>query len=165
MLNSGQMVAFCFLHSLGIGCGVILSLFGQDVFLWLVDILGARESSFRNIKTIAECLADELMNAAKVSVVHHPVELPWKLLCCFGCMCRGLPIRMPSRRKMNWSEWPSPTARNTGIQFSVNMMWNFSLLTFWYKTNEWWVESLNASAYYVRTRISVTYIDEAWEKV
>ena len=27
---------------------------------------GAREASFRNIKTIAECLADELMNAAKV---------------------------------------------------------------------------------------------------
>lgn len=28
---------------------------------------GARESSFRNLKTIAECLADELINAAKVS--------------------------------------------------------------------------------------------------
>ena len=28
---------------------------------------GARESSFRNIKTIAECLADEIMNAAKGS--------------------------------------------------------------------------------------------------
>lgn len=28
---------------------------------------GARESSFRNIKTIAECLADELINAAKGS--------------------------------------------------------------------------------------------------
>lgn len=27
---------------------------------------GAREASFRNIKTIAECLADEIMNAAKV---------------------------------------------------------------------------------------------------
>lgn len=27
---------------------------------------GARESAFRNIKTIAECLADELINAAKV---------------------------------------------------------------------------------------------------
>ena len=29
--------------------------------------LGAREAAFRNIKTIAECLADELMNAAKES--------------------------------------------------------------------------------------------------
>ena len=28
---------------------------------------GAREASFRNIKTIAECLADEIMNAAKGS--------------------------------------------------------------------------------------------------
>ena len=30
--------------------------------------LGAREAAFRNIKSIAECLADELINAAKVSV-------------------------------------------------------------------------------------------------
>ena len=28
--------------------------------------MGSRESAFRNIKTIAECLADEIMNAAKV---------------------------------------------------------------------------------------------------
>ena len=28
---------------------------------------GSREASFRNIKTIAECLADELINAAKGS--------------------------------------------------------------------------------------------------
>lgn len=28
---------------------------------------GAREAAFRNIKTIAECLADELINAAKGS--------------------------------------------------------------------------------------------------
>jgi small subunit ribosomal protein S5e len=30
---------------------------------------GAREASFRNIKTIAECLADELINAAKVKYI------------------------------------------------------------------------------------------------
>lgn len=30
---------------------------------------GAREASFRNIKTISECLADELINAAKVTVL------------------------------------------------------------------------------------------------
>jgi len=34
--------------------------------IWLLTT-GARESSFRNIKTIAECLADELINAAKES--------------------------------------------------------------------------------------------------
>lgn len=34
--------------------------------LWLL-CTGAREAAFRNIKTIAECLADELINAAKES--------------------------------------------------------------------------------------------------
>jgi len=34
--------------------------------IWLL-CTGAREASFRNIKTIAECLADELINAAKES--------------------------------------------------------------------------------------------------
>lgn len=29
--------------------------------------LGAREAAFKSVKTIAECLADELINAAKVS--------------------------------------------------------------------------------------------------
>ena len=33
--------------------------------VWLL-CTGARESAFRNIKSIAECLADELINAAKV---------------------------------------------------------------------------------------------------
>jgi len=32
---------------------------------WLITT-GAREAAFRNVKTIAECLADELINAAKV---------------------------------------------------------------------------------------------------
>ena len=30
------------------------------------SMTGAREAAFRNIKSIAECLADELINAAKV---------------------------------------------------------------------------------------------------
>jgi hypothetical protein len=33
--------------------------------IWLLTT-GAREAAFRNVKTIAECLADELINAAKV---------------------------------------------------------------------------------------------------
>lgn len=33
--------------------------------IWLL-CTGARESAFRNVKTIAECLADELINASKV---------------------------------------------------------------------------------------------------
>jgi small subunit ribosomal protein S5e len=34
--------------------------------IWLLTT-GAREAAFRNVKTIAECLADELVNAAKGS--------------------------------------------------------------------------------------------------
>lgn len=37
-----------------------------NLAIWLL-CTGAREAAFRNIKTIAECLADELINAAKVS--------------------------------------------------------------------------------------------------
>ena len=33
-----------------------------------ISCTGAREAAFRNIKSIAECLADELINAAKVGV-------------------------------------------------------------------------------------------------
>ena len=37
---------------------------------------GARESAFRNIKTIAECLADELINAAKGSSNRYDLNYP-----------------------------------------------------------------------------------------
>ena len=36
--------------------------------IWLL-CTGARDASFRNIKTFAECLADELINAAKVRML------------------------------------------------------------------------------------------------
>ena len=35
---------------------------------------GAREAAFRNIKTIAECLADELINAAKGSSNSYAIK-------------------------------------------------------------------------------------------
>ena len=35
---------------------------------------GAREASFRNIMTIAECLADEIMNAAKGSSNSYAIK-------------------------------------------------------------------------------------------
>merc|ERR1712167_72159 len=35
---------------------------------------GARESSFRNIKTISECLADELINAARGSSNSYAIK-------------------------------------------------------------------------------------------
>ena len=42
--------------------------------IWLL-CTGAREAAFRNIKSIAECLSDELINAAKVrqDMCHHVV--------------------------------------------------------------------------------------------
>ncbi len=41
--------------------------------IWLL-CTGAREASFRNIKTIAECLADELINAAKGSSNSYAIK-------------------------------------------------------------------------------------------
>ena len=35
---------------------------------------GAREAAFRNIKTIAECLADEIINAAKGSYNSYAIK-------------------------------------------------------------------------------------------
>ncbi|PKK16998.1 ribosomal protein S5 [Columba livia] len=40
---------------------------------WLL-CTGAREAAFRNIKTIAECLADELINAAKGSSNSYAIK-------------------------------------------------------------------------------------------
>ena len=47
---------------------------------------GARESAFRNIKTIAECLADELINAAKGSS-NRCACLVFKSTSSLGCLC------------------------------------------------------------------------------
>ncbi|OUM65408.1 hypothetical protein PIROE2DRAFT_67215 [Piromyces sp. E2] len=41
--------------------------------IWLLTT-GAREASFRNIKTIAECLAEELINAAKGSSNSYAIK-------------------------------------------------------------------------------------------
>ncbi|KAK2188464.1 hypothetical protein NP493_131g01000 [Ridgeia piscesae] len=41
--------------------------------VWLL-CMGAREAAFRNIKSIAECLADELINAAKGSSNSHAIK-------------------------------------------------------------------------------------------
>ncbi|CAG5131171.1 unnamed protein product [Candidula unifasciata] len=44
-----------------------------NLAIWLLCIR-AREAAFRNIKTIAECLADELINAAKGSSNSHAIK-------------------------------------------------------------------------------------------
>merc|ERR1739842_231128 len=41
--------------------------------IWLLTT-GAREAAFRNIKSIAECLADELINAAKGSSNSYAIK-------------------------------------------------------------------------------------------
>merc|ERR1712146_830556 len=41
--------------------------------IWLITT-GARESAFRNIKTIAECLAEDIMNAAKGSSNSYAIK-------------------------------------------------------------------------------------------
>ena len=41
--------------------------------IWLL-CTGAREASFRNIKSIAECLSDELINAAKGSSNSYAIK-------------------------------------------------------------------------------------------
>merc|ERR1712072_93802 len=41
--------------------------------IWLLST-GAREASFRNVKTFAECLADELVNAAKESTNSYALK-------------------------------------------------------------------------------------------
>ena len=41
--------------------------------VWLLTT-GAREAAFRNIKTIAECLAEELINAAKGSSNSYAIK-------------------------------------------------------------------------------------------
>ena len=41
--------------------------------IWLITT-GAREAAFRNVKTIAECLADELINAAKGSSNSYAIK-------------------------------------------------------------------------------------------
>lgn len=50
--------------------------------IWLL-CTGTREAAFRNIKTIAECLADELINAAKVKFFKINDLNEANFSCCF----------------------------------------------------------------------------------
>ena len=65
--------------------------------IWLITT-GAREASFRNVKTIAECLADELINAAKGSSNSYAIK-----------------------KKDELERWPRPTAKRRlgGIWWGV----------------------------------------------
>jgi ribosomal protein S7 len=59
--------------------------------------IGAREAAFRNVKTVAECLAEELINAAKYFLFSWLSWANWFL--------GVLPHRMQSRRRMNLNVW------------------------------------------------------------
>ena len=66
---------------------------------------GAREAAFRNIKTIAECLADELINAAKGSsnrCCHAPAATPAPA-CCLRCMHSKLKVACAI--SFSWPDW------------------------------------------------------------
>ena len=51
-----------------------LTLLTTGVGVDVCDDVQAREAAFRNIKTMAECLADELMNAAKGSSNSYAIK-------------------------------------------------------------------------------------------
>lgn len=55
--------------------------------MWLL-CTGARESAFRNIKSIAECLADELINAAKVWIAFNAECYLNKCTCNMFCQTK-----------------------------------------------------------------------------
>lgn len=81
--------------------------------IWLITT-GARESAFRNIKTIAECLADELINAAKGSSNRCALVLGtgggrrwWAQVDASTLRCQGrarltLLLLQTSRKMWNW---------------------------------------------------------------
>ena len=77
--------------------------------IWLL-CTGAREAAFRNIKSIAECLSDELINAAKVK---QSFAVGIIVVDCF-LFQRAPPTATQSRRRMSWSVWPSPTDKHGG---------------------------------------------------
>merc|ERR1712007_184566 len=68
--------------------GVDVSPFRRVNFGLYLIATGAREASFRNVKTVAECLADELINAAKGSSNSYAIK-----------------------KKDDWSVLPSPTVK------------------------------------------------------
>jgi hypothetical protein len=55
--------------------------------IWLLTT-GAREAAFRNVKTISECLADELMNAAKGSSNSYAIKKKGEFSFC-ACVMGG----------------------------------------------------------------------------
>ena len=68
--------------------------------------IGAREASFRNVKSIAECLAEELINAAKGSSNSYAIKKKDELE-----RYAPLPMRPVNIRLMKSTVSPSPTVK------------------------------------------------------
>ena len=77
---------------------------------------GAREASFRNIKTIAECLADELINAAKGSSNRSAC---YCTLLAVACLCSQLACQ--GRNRFVSSQWPQMPRQGLWIRLSTQM--------------------------------------------
>jgi len=57
--------------------------------------IGTRESAFRNVKSVAECLADELINAAKGSSNSYAIKKKRRTRAC--CQVKSVKVRFPRR--------------------------------------------------------------------
>ncbi|CAB0011263.1 unnamed protein product [Nesidiocoris tenuis] len=86
--------------------------------IWLL-CTGAREAAFRNIKTIAECLADELINAAKTRIKSQPLRRARCARMCASQPFRGAP-KPPALDSTVESFGPAVTAR-CGLSRSSDM--------------------------------------------
>ena len=71
---------------------------------------GARNSAFRNIKSISECLADEIMNAAKESSNSYAIKKK-ENACLSGLSIVVAENRFDKSCRMRSSVWPRPTAK------------------------------------------------------
>ena len=83
--------------------------------------MGSRESAFRNIKTIAECLADEIMNAAKVRPPPPPPLTPRTQFCAARRNSLGaLALRASARRLCARPPLSAPARRRSAVSFPLS---------------------------------------------
>lgn len=85
---------------------------------------GTRESAFRNVKSVAECLADELINAAKGSsnsaAIKRYVSLAPRCVRSFRPqtdLSLDIYFISTSTARTSWSESPSPTVKRCFVEF------------------------------------------------
>ena len=82
--------------------------------------MGSRESAFRNIKTIAECLADEIMNAAKVRPRPPPPLTPRTQFCARGAILWAPWLCARLRAASARPPLSAPTRRRSAVSFPLS---------------------------------------------